>query len=621
MIRAAVLLASLCGDPTGMVWVPPGDVTIGASPRTMPMQRDAKRVTLPGFWIDETEITNDQFAVFVEATGYVTTAERPVDWAVLAAQLPPGTPKPPDSDLQPGSAVFTPPDSPPDLRDFRGWWTWTPGANWRHPEGPGSTIEGRCDHPVAHVSWDDATAYATWAGKRLPTEDEWERAARFGHDGEMFTWGNEKRPGGTHMANIWQGPFPHGNTTEDGHAAAAPVKSFPPSELGLYDMSGNVWEWTADRHGEHERVQKGGSFLCHDSYCGAYRPSARATTTPDSSFPHVGFRCVKDSLMPTDGSKPWLHHGHHATAPGDGRRVVFLAGDEEYRSEEGLPMLARMFARAGFETIVLLSQNPDTGEIDPDNRRHIPGLHLLKDADLCIMQWRFRDLPDEDMKHVDDYIASGKPLTGIRTSTHAFAIPDERKSAYADWSWNKGGGFGKRILGETWVAHHGGHGREATRGVVEPANAAHPVLRGVDDVFGPTDVYAIRDLPDDATVLLRGAILEGMSPDDVPVTDERNTPMHPVAWLRERALPGGGVQRIFVTTMGTAQDWSSEDLRKLLLNAALWQLGDEVKIPEGGCDAPIVGDWDPSQFGFGTFRPGLTLDDIRNGHPPRPADK
>jgi len=295
---AAVLLCVAESAGPKMILVPAGSSTIGASPRTMPMQREAARVTLPAFWIDETEVTNDQFAAFVEATGYVTTAERPVEWAELKAQLPADTPKPSDANLQPASAVFTPPQVPVDLRDCRGWWTWTPGADWRHPDGPESTIEGKGNHPVVQVSWDDAAAYATWAGKRLPTEDEWERAARFGHDDATFTWGDEQTPGGTHMANIWQGPFPHGNTAEDGHAAAAAVGSFPPNELGLHDMSGNVWEWTADRHGEHERVQKGGSFLCHDSYCGAYRPSARATSTPDSSFPHVGFRCVRSKPQP-----------------------------------------------------------------------------------------------------------------------------------------------------------------------------------------------------------------------------------------------------------------------------------------------------------------------------------
>jgi type 1 glutamine amidotransferase len=296
--------------------------------------------------------------------------------------------------------------------------------------------------------------------------------------------------------------------------------------------------------------------------------------------------------------------------------VVFVAGDEEYRSEECLPMLARLFASNGYEAIVLLSQNPETGEIDPEERTHIPGLALIDDADLLVLQLRFRDLPDADMKHIVDYVQSGRPVTGIRTSTHAFAIPDEHQSAYADWSWNRNGGFGRNILGETWIAHHGGHGREATRGVIEPGQETHPVLRGVADVFGPTDVYAVTSLPADATILLRGAILEGMSPADSPVTDARNAPMHPVAWVRERPLDSGTTQRIFVTTMGAAQDWSSEDLRRLLLNAAVWQLRDTRAIPPEGCEVPIIGRWEPSAYGFGGHRRGLRPSDIRGGYPP-----
>ena len=614
-----LLTIVLAHTSPNMIWVPGGSSTIGAELRTMPSQRPAQRIELPGFWIDQTEVTNDQFAAFVNETGYVTTAEQPVDWEVLSKQLPPGTPKPSDHDLAPGSAVFTPTQDSVDLREVApSWWTWTHGANWRHPEGPDSNIENRGNHPVVHISWDDATAYAQWAGKRLPTENEWERAARYGHEGSSFAWGNDFKPNGTHMANLWQGVFPQTNTAEDGYTLTAPVGSFPPSALKLHDMTGNVWEWTADSNGTIDRVQKGGSFLCHDSYCGAYRPSARTMTTKDSSFSHVGFRCVQeDRPMHETKSNPWLAYAPSSDGPGKGRRVVLLAGDEEYRSEEALPMLARMFAAAGFECIVLLSQNPETGVIDPDNRQHIPGLHLLDGADLCIMQWRFRDLPDEDMRHVVSFVESGKPLTGIRTSTHAFAIPANRSSAFSDWSWDRNGGFGKRILGETWVAHHGGHGREATRGVIEEGQHDHPVLRGVDDVFGPTDVYAISSLPEDVTILLRGAILKGMSASDPPVQDDRNDPMHPVAWLRERTMPNGTSQRIFVTTMGTAQDWSSEDLRKLILNAALWQLGEEERIPENGCDATIVGNWDPSPFGFGTYRTGLTLEDIRDGHPER----
>ena len=231
---------------------------------------------------------------------------------------------------------------------------------------------------------------------------------------------------------------------------------------------------------------------------------------------------VPTTPPPTDDR--WVSYpGNPDLAPGRGRRVVFVAGDEEYRSEECLPMLARMFASNGFETIVLFSQDAETGEIDPENRTHIPGLALIDDADLLVLQLRFRDLPDTEMKHIVDYVQSGRPVTGIRTSTHAFAIPDERESAYSDWSWNNNGGFGRTVLGETWVAHHGGHGREATRGVIEPGQESHAVLRGVDDVFGPTDVYAVRSLPADTTVLLRGAILEGMQPTDMAVMDKRET--------------------------------------------------------------------------------------------------
>lgn len=291
-------------------------------------ERPAHNVHVDGFWIDTTEVTNAQFRVFVEATGYITTAEQPVDWEQIKHQLPPGTPKPPSDQLLPGSLVFTPPDHGVDLRDYTQWWTWTSGACWRHPTGPGSTVHELEDHPVVHVSWDDAQAYAAWAGKRLPTEAEWERAARYAHDGERFVWGDSLTPSGEHMANIWQGEYPHDNTTEDGFEDAAPVKSYPPNALGLYDMAGNVWEWTSDRfrpdtyvkraeqiapggccanptgpdttadprnpYASDSRVQKGGSFLCHASYCESYRPSAKMASPPDTGMSHLGFRCVSD---------------------------------------------------------------------------------------------------------------------------------------------------------------------------------------------------------------------------------------------------------------------------------------------------------------------------------------
>ncbi len=299
------------GEPAsrdGMVWVAGGTFTMGADgPRAMPNERPARRVTVEGFWIDATPVTNAEFAEFVEATGYVTTAERPVDWEELKKQVPPGTPKPAEEMLRPGSLVFTPPDHAVDLRDMRGWWTWTPGASWRHPEGPGSTIEGREEHPVVQVSWDDAVAYARWAGKRLPTEAEWEYAARGGSEGTRYHWGDQFLKDGQHMANTFTGEFPHRNTAADGFERTSPVKSFAPNGYGLYDMAGNVWQWTADRYREtpdapphpFARVIKGGSFLCHVDYCESYRPTARRALPADTGSGHVGFRCVRDAGRPT----------------------------------------------------------------------------------------------------------------------------------------------------------------------------------------------------------------------------------------------------------------------------------------------------------------------------------
>jgi formylglycine-generating enzyme required for sulfatase activity len=347
---AALLVAGLLGgsDPArgqgeparprprpGMVLVPGGEFTMGTDdPRSLPNERPARRVRVSGFWMDETAVTNAAFRAFVEATGYVTTAERPVDWEELRRQLPEGTPKPPDEMLLPGSIVFTPPDHAVDLRELGNWWTWTSGASWRHPAGPGSSIEGRDDLPVVQVSWDDAAAFARWAGKRLPTEAEWEYAARGGLDGKRFSWGGATVPAsgphaGRHMANTFTGTFPHEDDAADGFAGVAPVRSFPANGFGLYDMAGNVWNWTADlyRVDAHARARlessalpggccldpqgprtsfdpggavpdatlrviKGGSYLCHPSYCESYRPSARRGTPPDTGSSHVGFRCV-----------------------------------------------------------------------------------------------------------------------------------------------------------------------------------------------------------------------------------------------------------------------------------------------------------------------------------------
>ncbi len=325
----------LSSPPAGMVWIPGGEFKMGSTdPLARPDESPVHRVRVDGFWMDQTEVTNAQFAAFVAATGYKTVAERPVDWEELKKQAAPGTPKPDDALLQPGSLVFTPPDRPVSTADVTAWWSWTLGANWRHPSGPGSNIEGRDNYPVVQIAYEDAVAYAAWAGKRLPTEAEWEFAARGGLDGAMNVWGNT--PIDAKHANTWQGHFPDANTEEDGHRLAAPVKSFPPNGYGLYDMAGNVWEWCSDLyrpdayarrlmeaggpsslienpkgptssldprnpHSPESRVHRGGSFLCNDSYCASYRPSARMAAPPDTGLQHLGFRCV---LSTNDNKRP-----------------------------------------------------------------------------------------------------------------------------------------------------------------------------------------------------------------------------------------------------------------------------------------------------------------------------
>ena len=323
-------------DPAGMRWIEGGTFAMGTdSELGWPDEKPPHPVHVESFWIDEHEVTNAEFSRFVDATGYTTTAERAPNLDEIMAQVPPGTPPPAPEILVPGSLVFNSPNSPVPLDDVSGWWRWTPGASWRHPEGPGSTIEGRENHPVVQVSWDDANAYAKWAGRRLPTEAEWEFAARGGLDGQTYSWGSEAPgAGGTWRANIWQGEFPNRNTQSDGYARTAPVESFPANGYGLFDMAGNVWEWCSDWYqqdlyrsrggrgvvddptgparpddlanpGAMQRVQRGGSFLCNDSYCSRYRPSARQGCTPDTGMSHVGFRCAKSpEVIKTSGSAP-----------------------------------------------------------------------------------------------------------------------------------------------------------------------------------------------------------------------------------------------------------------------------------------------------------------------------
>ena len=296
--------------PAEMAWVPGGTFWMGDD--EFNDARPVHRVEVDGFWMDKTEVTNAQFARFVGETGYVTVAEKALD--------PKDFPGVPPEDLKAGSIVFTPPANAVDLRDHGQWWRYVPGASWRQPEGPGSSIVGKDDLPVVHVCFEDAVAYAKWAGKRLPTEAEWEFAARGGLDRKPYGWGDEQKPGGQWLANIWQGQFPAENTAEDRFPLAAPVASFPANAFGLHDMAGNVWEWCADWYrpdayaasalrnptgpgdsfdpvepGLPKRVQRGGSFLCSDVYCVRYKPGTRGKGEVTSGASHVGFRCVKSA--------------------------------------------------------------------------------------------------------------------------------------------------------------------------------------------------------------------------------------------------------------------------------------------------------------------------------------
>lgn len=263
----------------------------------VPSKGSSQKLIIDAFWMDETEVTNAQFARFVKETGYITVAERPIEWEVISKDLPPGTPKPSDSLLQPGSLVFQQTKTLVPLNNPSLWWKFTLGANWQHPNGPQDNLKGKDNHPVVHIAWEDATAYAQWAGKRLPTEAEWEWAASAGIDNPLYPWGDEDINKGKSKANFWQGLFPHKNNLNDGYLASAPVKSFPPNDYGLYDMAGNVWEWCQDwtdqKSDQQEKVMKGGSFLCNDDYCSGYRTSNRMSSTPDTGLNHTGFRCVK----------------------------------------------------------------------------------------------------------------------------------------------------------------------------------------------------------------------------------------------------------------------------------------------------------------------------------------
>ncbi len=295
--------------------------------------------------------------------------------------------------------------------------------------------------------------------------------------------------------------------------------------------------------------------------------------------------------------------------PGRGKHVVLMAGDEEYRSEEGMPLLGKILAeRHGFKCTVLFSLDPATGNIDPNNHDNIPGMEALDSADLMFFLWRFRDLPDEKMKHFADYYLAGKPIIALRTSTHAFSI-DKNKGAYAKYDWRSKewpGGFGKQVLGETWVSHWGGHKVQATRGIIEPGSEGDSILKGVSDVFGDTDVYEAHP-PADAKILVRGQVLSGMKPDSNPLPGPKNDPMQPVVWTRNYKNEAGKTNKILTTTMGSSTDLQNEGLRRLLVNAAFAFTG--LHVPDKA-NVDYIGEFKPTFYGFNEYKKGVKPADL-----------
>ena len=308
-------------------------------------------------------------------------------------------------------------------------------------------------------------------------------------------------------------------------------------------------------------------------------------------------------------AKDWVVY-QGSEGAGKGKHIVLLSGDDEYRSEEALPMLGKILAvRHGFKCTVVFPVD-SSGTIDPSMQTNLPGIEALDSADLCVMSLRFRELPDDKMKHFVDYLNAGKPIIALRTSTHAFSYDRNKQSRYAHFDWRHKsapwvGGFGQHVLGETWVNHHGSHGKESTRGEVNEKLKDHPILRGVKEVWGPTDVYGVAHLPADAQVLMFGQVLSGMKPEDPPVEGVKNNPMMPLVWIRDYASETGKTSKTLTTTMGAAVDLKNEGLRRLLVNGCYWALGLEQKLPAGGADVSLVGTYEPTWFGFKTFKKGV----------------
>jgi type 1 glutamine amidotransferase len=326
-------------------------------------------------------------------------------------------------------------------------------------------------------------------------------------------------------------------------------------------------------------------------------------------------------LGPAWAAEHWLTLSGDVAGPdaaGRGRRVVLVSGDEEYRSEEALTQLGRILAaRHGFDCTVLYAIDPATGMIEPNEQGNVPGLEALRTADLMVIATRFRNLPDEQMREIDAYLRAGRPVVGLRTATHAFNVPADR--AFAHYGNGYGGpktewadGFGRAVLGEKWISHHGDHGRQSTRGLLAAAGAGHPILRGIGDgdIWGPTDVYGVRlPLPGDARPLVLGQVLAGMTPGSPPVEGAKNDPLMPIAWVKTYAVEGGATGRVFTTTMGAATDLLSTGLRRLLVNACYWAVGLEDAIP-AAANVNLVGEYEPTPFGFKGARQGLRPGDL-----------
>ena len=310
---------------------------------------------------------------------------------------------------------------------------------------------------------------------------------------------------------------------------------------------------------------------------------------------------------------PWLVF-NGGKGPGQGKHIVFLSGDEEYRSEEGLPMLAKILStRHGFKCTVLFATNPADGTIDPNNQTNIVGMEAVQLADMVVMLLRVRELPDEKMKYFVDYVNSGKPILGLRTATHSFSYSRNKQSPYAKYHWGSKewpGGFGQQVLGDTWISHHGSHGSESTRGVINEAFKDHPILKGVEDLWGPTDVYGIKNLSESAQVLVHGQVLAGMKPTAQPVEGPKNTPMMPLVWVKDFKGEQGKASRVICTTMGASTDLQNEGLRRLVVNACYWGMGLESKIPAKN-KVDYVGEYKPTPFGFGKYTKGVKPADLK----------